>query len=178
MRWRKACRLMGQRSRRHSGGVLDQRRLNAFWFLACSAVVTQVAACTPSQTPPVNAMTVTGWCDTTPMKPVGRIARLPDVGSRAAFGALTGVVVQAETGDALESAGVRIVAVTGDGGVSQRERATDAAGGFTFDSVVPGSYALHVRRLGETQDSANIHAIAGRIDTIRVRMRAYRCYGY
>lgn len=130
-----------------------------------------------SPTQPPNAMH-TGWCDSTPMKPVGRAARVPDALPVSGLGALTGVVVQAETGDALQSAGVRLVSAMGDGGQSQPERATDSNGGFTFDSVAPGRYQLRVRRVGEYQDSLRIQAIAGRLDTVRVRMRAYRCYGY
>jgi Carboxypeptidase regulatory-like domain len=128
-------------------------------------------------TQPPNAYP-TGWCDSTPMKPVGRAARIPDAVPVSGLGALTGLVIQAETGDALQSAGVRLVSLSSDPSVSRTERATDSQGGFRFDSLAPGRYQVRVRRLGEYQDSLRIQAIAGRLDTVRIRMRAYRCHGY
>ena len=112
------------------------------------------------------------------MKPIGRAAQVPDALPISGFGTFTGVVLQAETGDALQGVGVKLMSVAGYRGQSQPERGTDSKGGFTFDSVAPGRYRIRVRRIHEYQDSLTIQAIAGRLDTVRVRLRAYRCYGY
>jgi hypothetical protein len=145
-------------------------------IIGYSAVAIALYGCAQSQRAP-DVMSI-GWCDTTPMKAVGRPARVPDARIVSGFGTLTGVVVQRETGDALQSALVRLVSAPGRAGQSQPERPTDSNGGFTFDSVVPGHYQLRVRALGEYQDSLRIQAVAERVDTARFGLRAYRCYGY
>ena len=134
-------------------------------------------SCSRQPAPPIDAMS-TGWCDTTPMRPIGRAVEMPNVRTLPQFGAVTGTVVQAETGDALESAVVSLTQTTDAKLHSQPWRGTDSKGGFAFDSVVPGIYQLRVRRIGESQDTLTIHTMAGRVDTVRIRMRAYRCYGY
>jgi hypothetical protein len=111
------------------------------------------------------------------MKPVGRPVEMPSVRALPQFGAVIGTVVQAETGDALEGAVVGLTP-NSDKLNSQPWRGTDSKGGFAFDSVVPGGNQLRVRKLGEYKDSLTIHTVAGRVDTVQFRMRAYRCYGY
>ena len=143
----------------------------------CAVVVIAVAACTRPQGRPLDPMHTVS-CETTPIKPIGRAAQVPHALQVPGFGTLTGVVVQAETGDALQGAAVRLVSVRGDTGQSQPERGADSKGGFTFDSVVPGRYQIRVRHISEYQDSVAIQAVAGRLDTVRLRMRAYRCHGY
>ena len=123
-------------------------------------------------------MTAAAVCDTTPMKPMGRPVVVPESRALVEFGALTGTVALAETGDALTGAGVGLIAAPGSTGQSQAERPTDSLGGFTFDSILPGKYQIRVRMLGARRDSLTIHAAAGRLDTVRLRMRAYRCSGY
>jgi hypothetical protein len=120
----------------------------------------------------------TGWCDTSPMKPIGLPVVIPTISPRAGLGAVTGSVVQLETGDALYGA---IINVTRTGQVqsqSQPWHVTDAKGGFAIDSVPPGSYQLKVRRIGEVLDTLTVDVPANEVDTVRFRMRAYRCYGY
>jgi hypothetical protein len=117
-------------------------------------------------------------CDTRPLKPIGRTAQVPEATVVAEFATVAGVVAQRETGDALESAGVRLMAAVGGTGRSKSERPTDSRGGFTFDSVIPGRYQIRVRHINEYQDSASILAVAGRLDTVRFALRANRCYGY
>jgi hypothetical protein len=134
-------------------------------------------ACARTPEPPLNAMNIT-WCDTEPMKPLGRIAQIPNAVSAAGVGTLTGVVTQRETGDALPGAGVRLVPIAASTGRAYSERYTDNQGGFTFDSVTLGRYQIRVRHINEYQDSASFEAVGGRVDTIKVAMRAYRCHGY
>lgn len=112
------------------------------------------------------------------MKPLGRIARIPNAVAAAGVGTLTGVITQRETRDALSGAGVRLLPIAGTAGPAYSERYTDEHGGFTFDSVALGRYQVRVRRVNEYQDSASFEAVAGRVDTIKVAMRAYRCHGY
>jgi hypothetical protein len=144
---------------------------------AAGILIIALAACAKAQGPAPDVMSI-GWCDSTPMKPLGRVAQLPDALPVPGFGTLIGVVVQAETNDALPSAGVKLVSVAGDTSQSKSERAADSKGGFKFDSVFPGSYQLRVRRVGESKESLAVAIRAGRLDTVRIRMRAYRCYGY
>lgn len=118
------------------------------------------------------------WCDTTPMKPFELPVAIPTARALPQFGAVAGEVTQAETGDALRSATVTLSQILDGKAKPPGFRYTDAKGGFAFDSVVPGTYHLRVRRLGEYQDSLTMHLVAGRVDTVRFRMRAYRCYGY
>jgi hypothetical protein len=134
-------------------------------------------ACARTPEPPLDAMNIT-WCDTEPMKPLGRIARIPNAVPVAGVGTVTGVVTQRETSDALPGAGVRLLPIAGSTGRAYSERYTNDQGGFTFDSIALGRYQVRVRRINEYQDSASFEAVGGRVDTIKVAMRAYRCHGY
>lgn len=136
-----------------------------------------VVACAKPQAPTPDVMSIV-WCDSTPMRPAGRASQVSDVFRVAGFGTLAGVVVQSETDDALPGALVKLVSVSGDKSQSKSERGTDSKGGFKFDSVVAGGYQLRIRHLGEYQDSLPVRIVAGRLDTVRIRMRADRCYGY
>jgi hypothetical protein len=146
-------------------------------ILGHSIVAIAVLACARSPEPRPDVMSM-GWCDTEPMKPLGRPARIPAAIPVSGFGTLTGWVIQRETGDALGSAGVRLLPAAGTTGPSYSERPTDEYGGFTFDSVVVGRYQIRVRRLNSYQDSASFQAFAGSVDTVRFALRAYRCHGY
>ncbi len=134
-------------------------------------------ACARRPEPTLNAMYIT-WCDTTPMRPVGRPVTVPTALPVSGFGTITGIVVQRETGDALQGAAVRLVSASGSVGRSHSERPTDERGGFTFDSVTPGRYQIRARHISEYQDSTVVEAVGGRLDTVRIAMRAYRCHGY
>jgi hypothetical protein len=112
------------------------------------------------------------------MQPIGRPTGVPTAREVSGFGTVTGMVFQVETADALQGAAVSLVAAPGDKSHSQQERGTDSQGGFLFDSVVPGRYQIRVRKLHENPGSATIQAVAGRVDTIRLGLRANRCYGY
>ena len=150
-------------------------------ILAClillSAVLLGTLSCSRQAAPSIDAMS-TGSCDTSPMKPIGRPVEIPSVRARPQFGAVTGTVAQAETGDALQGAIVSLMQSSEAKLESSPWRGTDSKGGFAFDSIVPGSYHLRIRRVGEYFDTLTIQPTAGRVDTVRVRMRAYRCYGY
>ncbi len=117
-------------------------------------------------------------CDTTPVKLLGRVVEIPDVHPREEFAVVTGAVVQRETGDALEGAVVDLRIVDDTAYSTRIWRYTNSKGGFNFDSLAPRVYELRVRRVGEVADTATIRLSAGRIDTLTLRMRAYRCYGY
>ena len=117
-------------------------------------------------------------CDTTPMKPLGRAVRIPPVTPSLNTGALTGIVYQRETGDALARAAVGIVLAADASRGNYSEHYTDDQGGFTFDSVAPGRYRVRIRRISEYVDSASYEAVSGRVDTLQIAMRAYRCSGY
>jgi hypothetical protein len=143
-----------------------------------SILVTVVWGCTNPPQPRIDAM-ATGWCDTTPMKPQGRVVRLPNAPVlNSSFGSVVGVVSEAETSDALPSSGVALVSLANGTGRSQPERASDAGGGFVFDSVVPGGYQVRVRSLGHIHQEAAIAVTANRVDTVRMKLPADRCYGY
>lgn len=91
---------------------------------------------------------------------------------------IIGVVIELETGDAIPSSGVALVSLSTGTGQSQSERASDANGGFAFDSVVPGAYQVRVRSIGHTHQEATIRVEANQLDTVRMRLPAYRCHGY
>ena len=112
------------------------------------------------------------------MKPFGRVVELPDMHRRTGFGVLTGAVVQGETGDALEGAIVDLRLLADTTNSARIWRYTNSKGGFSFDSLAPGVYKLRVRRVGESADTATIRPSAGHVDTLTVRMHAYRCSGY
>jgi protocatechuate 3,4-dioxygenase beta subunit len=146
--------------------------------LIASATLLTALACAHKADPALDPMHAPATCDTTPMKPFGRVVEIPDMHRREDFAVLTGAVVQRETGDAVEGAVVDLRLV-GDTTHSARIwRSTNSKGGFSFDSLAPRAYELRVRRLGEIADTATIRPSAGRIDTLTLRMSAYRCYGY
>jgi hypothetical protein len=125
----------------------------------------------------IDAMS-TGWCDTRPMKPIGLPVVIPTISARPDLGAITGSVVQSETGDALYGALISLTQSGQGQAKSQPSRVSDSKGGFAFDSVPPGEYQLKVRRVGEVFDTLTVHLKANQVDTVRFDMRAYRCYGY
>jgi hypothetical protein len=112
------------------------------------------------------------------MKPLGRVVEIPGVHRREGFAVLTGAVSQRETGDALEGAEVYLRPFEDTARTARIWHLTNSKGGFSFDSLAPGAYELRVRHFGEIADTATIRPSAGRIDTLRLRMSAYRCYGY
>lgn len=132
---------------------------------------------TPSK-PVIDAMSLIG-CDSTPMKPVGRLVQIPSLSPPPfGFGALAGSVSEAETGDALGYSGVALLASVGGKGQSKNERAADVHGGFAFDSIVPGEYELRVRSINHTAQNQSIRISANRVEIVRVMLRTYRCHGY
>ena len=149
----------------------------ALTLILLSAVLAAAYSCSRQAAPSIDAMS-TGSCDTSPMKPIGRPVEIPSLRARPHFGAVTGTVAQAETGDALEGAIVSLMPSSEAKLESSPWRGTDSKGGFAFDSIVPGGYQLRVRRVGQYFDTLTIHPTAGRVDTVRIRMRTFRCYGY
>lgn len=141
------------------------------------AVVICAVSCARKPEPRIDVMTL-GWCDTTPMKPFGLPVAIPTARVFPQFGSVAGEVAQAETGDALQSATVTLSRIIDSKLQPPGFRYTNAKGGFTFDSVIPGTYQIRARRLGVWQDTLTIHLAASRVDTVRFRLRANRCYGY
>lgn len=141
------------------------------------AFMASLLSCSRHPAPQMDAMS-TGWCDTTPMKPIGLPVAIPTISAHPDLAAVTGSVVQSETGDALYGATINLTR-TGDAKPqSQRWLVTDSKGGFAFDSVAPGRYQLKVRRVGVVFDTLTVRLGANKVDTVRFRLRAYRCYGY
>ena len=158
--------------------IRESPRIRVLAFLILlSAVVMGALSCSRQAAPALDVMS-TGSCDTRPMKPFGRPVEIPSIRAPPQFGAVTGTVAQAETGDALQGAIVSLMQGSEAKLESSPWRGTDSKGGFAFDSIVPGSYQLRFRRVGEYFDTLTIQPTAGRVDTVRVRMRAYRCVGY
>ena len=137
-----------------------------------------VASCARKAVRVPDPMTDMVECDTTPMKPLGRRVEIPEVTPRPNQAALTGSVVQIETGDAIDYAVIDLRPSNPPPKPVQIWKHGNAKGGFSFDSVAPGVYKVRVRRLGEYSDTAVIQLTAGRVDTLLFRLRAYRCYGY
>jgi hypothetical protein len=131
-----------------------------------------------SSPPVVDAMSVT-WCDSTPLKPVGRPVKIP-AGSAPpfGFGGLVGSVSQAETGDALGYSRISLIASPHGSGVSKQEKNTDDYGGLAIDSIVPGEYLLRARHVGFVAASQRVRISANQIEIVRVSMKTYRCHGY
>ena len=148
------------------------------YTLIASASLFACLACARKADPAFDPMHSVGTCDTTQMKPFGRLVELPDMHRRTGFGVLTGAVVQGETGDALEGAIVDLRLLADTTNSARIWRYTNSKGGFSFDSLTPGVYKLRVRKIGESADTATIRSNAGRVDTLTVRMHAYRCSGY
>jgi hypothetical protein len=146
--------------------------------LVASASLFAVLSCARKTEPALDPMHAPATCDTTPMKPIGRVIEIPDVHRRDEFAVVTGAVVQRETGDALEGVVVDLRLVDDTAHSARIWRSTNSKGGFSFDSLAPRAYELRVRRIGEVADTATIRLSAGRIDTLTLRMSAYRCYGY
>jgi hypothetical protein len=143
-----------------------------------SASLLASLACARRADPRLDPMHAPATCDTTAMKPLGRIVEIPVVQRREEFAVLTGSVSQRETGDALEGAVVDLRPVDDTAHSALIWRSTNSKGGFSFDGLAPRAYELRVRHLGEVADTATIQPSAGRVDTLRLRMIAYRCYGY
>jgi hypothetical protein len=148
------------------------------YTLIVSATLFAALSCARKPDPSLDPMHAAPVCDTTPMKPFGRVVAIPEVHRRADFGVLTGAVMQDETGDAIEGAVVELTVIDRALGGPPVWRYSNSKGGFSFDSLTPATYGLRVRRLGEVAGTDTIRPSAGRIDTLSLRMRAYRCYGY
>lgn len=146
--------------------------------LIASATVFSMLSCARKPDPSLDPMHVAPVCDTTPMKPIGRVVEIPEMHRRADFGVLTGAVMQDETADAIEGAVVDLTVIDRAPDAAPVWRHTNSKGGFSFDSLKPATYRLRVRRVGEVAATDTIRPGAGRIDTLSLRMRAYRCYGY
>lgn len=151
------------------------------YTLIASATLFAALSCARKPDPSVSAsldpMLAAPVCDTTPMKPLGRVVVIPEMHRRANFGVLTGAVFQEETGDAIEGAVVELTLIDRAPGPPVW-RHTNSKGGFSFDSVKPATYRLRARRIGQLGGTDTIQPRAGRVDTLALRMRAYRCSGY
>lgn len=156
--------------------------MSVLWLRSLASVIMSLPiliaaiSCAPQLDPSFDPMRAPAWCDSTPMKPLGRQVEIPNVRVLAQFGTITGAIVQAETEDAVQGAAVGLMRIAD--GEDQPWRSTDSKGGFVFDSVVPGRYRLRARRVGMYPDTLTIHPSAGRVDTVRLRLRTYRCSGY
>ena len=148
------------------------------YALAGSAILCAALSCARKPGPSLDPMHAAPVCDTTPMKPLGRVVAIPEMHRRTDFGVVTGAVVQDETGDAIQGAVVDLLVIDRASDAPQVQRYTDSKGGFSFDSLRPATYRIRVRRIGEVAATDTIRSSAGRIDTLSLRMRAYRCYGY
>ena len=157
---------------------MNVRFIRGQYSLIANAALFAVLSCARKPGPSLDPMLAPPVCDTTPMKPLGRVVEIPEMHRRAGFGVLTGEVLQDETGDAIEGAVVDLAAIDGAPDTAPTWRYTNSNGGFSFDSVKPATYKLRVRRVGEVAGTDTIRPSAGRIDTLFLRMRAYRCYGY
>jgi iron complex outermembrane receptor protein len=78
-------------------------------------------------------------------------------------GRITGVVVDATTGAALESARVRILEV-------HREEPGHAGGTFTFTGLPPGTYTLEVDHLGYDRHTERVEVDSGATVNVRVAL--------
>ena len=148
------------------------------YSLVASAAILAAFSCARKPSSSLDPMLAAPVCDTTPMKPSGRVVEIPEMHRRPDFGVLTGAVLQDETGDAIEGAAVDLTVVDRAPDASPVRRYTNSKGGFSFDSLKPVTYRLRVRRVGEVAGTDTIRPSGGRIDTLSLRMRAYRCYGY
>ena len=148
------------------------------YSLIASATLLAALSCARKPDPSLDPMHAAPVCDTTPIKPLGRVVEIPEMHRRADFGVLTGAVMQDETGDAIEGAVVDLTLIDRAPDAAPVSRYTNSKGGFSFDSVKPATYRLRVRRIGEVASTDTIRPSAGRIDSLSLRMRAYRCYGY
>jgi hypothetical protein len=146
--------------------------------LIASTTLFAALSCARKPSASLDPMHAAPVCDTTPMKPFGRVVEIPEIHRRPDFGVLAGAVLQDETGDAIEGAVVDLIVIDGAPDGRSVWRYTNSKGGFSFDSVKPASYRLRVRRVGEVAGIDTIRPSAGRVDTLSLRMRAYRCYGY
>ena len=146
-----------------------------------SATGLSISACARRPEPSLDPMHTT-ICDTTQMKPLGLAVEIPAVHVRADFGALTGAVIQDETGDAIWAAVVDLTATDSGPDATRLTQYTNPKGGFSFDSVPPATYRLRVRRIGEIAAAevatGDVGAAERRDHTLSLRMRASRCYGY
>jgi hypothetical protein len=148
------------------------------YSLVASATLFAALSCARKPDPSLDPMHAAPVCDTTPIKRLGRVVEIPEMHRRADFGVLTGAVMQDETGDAIEGAVVDLTLIDRAPDAAPVSQYTNSKGGFSFDSVKPATYRLRVRRIGEMAGTDTIRPSAGRIDSLSLRMRAYRCYGY
>jgi hypothetical protein len=146
--------------------------------LIAGATLFLILSCARKPGPSLDPMHAAPVCDTTPMKPLGRVVEIPEMHRRTDFGVLTGTVLQDGTGDAIEGAVVDLRVLDRAPDSAQIWRYTNSKGGFSFDSLKPGTYRLRARRVGQSVGVDTIHPRAGRVDTLSLRMRTYRCYGY
>ena len=148
-----------------------------FWCGLIAVAGVTVASCAHKAAPVPDAMHIM-VCDTTPMKPLGRRVEIPEIAPRPNQAGLTGSIVQAETGDAIEGALISLRPINQPPKPVPPFRYTNATGGFSFDDLEAGSYRVLVRRIGENADTATIHVETGQVDTLTFRLHAFRCYGY
>src|SRR6267378_4495221 len=152
--------------------------IHSRYTLIAGTTLFSILSCARKPGPSLDPMHAPPVSDSTPMKPLGRVVEIPEMHRRADFGVLTGAVLQNETGDAIDGAVVDLTVIDPVPDAAAVSRYTNSKGGFSFDSVKPATYRLRVRRLGEVAGIATIRPAPGRIDTLSLRMRAYRCYGY
>ncbi len=122
---------------------LKRGRVAAMIISAAAAAV--LAGCRTSPRVVERHGLLTFVCDTASMPPL-RAAEIPGVPVVAGYGSLTGMVFREGTGTGIIGS---IFLSPQDSAKSYRRRETGAAGGFAFDSVVPGRYRLRVAAVWE-----------------------------
>ena len=95
----------------------------------------------------------------------------------SASGAIVGVVRAADTGYPLREAQVYLAQVRGYPAPTPELARTDAKGVYVLRSVRPGRYELVVRLIAHDAVRREIHVVAGRTDTVIVRLKPaeWRC---
>lgn len=144
-----------------------------------SACSTQRARARPN----VDIMSVPPFCQPAPPGPSTPIPRVPSLVSTpdSGFATVVGVVTDDPAGGALAGAGVWARPVGRDSATrsTPRELAADAFGGFVITHLLPGQHELRARRVGYVARTRRFTARAGRVDTIRMQLRAApECRGY
>jgi hypothetical protein len=105
-----------------------------FWCGLIAVAGVTVASCAHKAAPVPDAMHIM-VCDTTPMKPLGRRVEIPEIAPRPNQAGLTGSIVQAETGDAIEGALISLRPINQPPKPVPPFRYTNATGGFSFDDL-------------------------------------------
>src|ERR1700682_4577423 len=100
------------------------------YSLIGSAALFAALSCARKPDPSLDPMHSAGVCDTTPMKPLGRVVEVPEMHRRTDFGVLTGAVLQDETGDAIEGAVVDLRVLDRAPDSAPIWRYTNSKGGF------------------------------------------------